>query len=395
MITCYNVIKTYDIFFGGIMKIAIICDVLGKANNGTSIAAMNLIRYMQNAGHDVRVVCCDKDKENMPGYYIVPVCDLGVVCNKILEKNGVSVAKRDEKVLREAIREVDVVQIETPFSLGLTAAKIAMEYNIPISASFHCQAENITSHIGLMNFHPVNHLIYKYFYQKLYRHCATVHYPTQFIRDVFETEVNQKTNGYVISNGVNREFFDPTEKNRSSGKFTVVCSGRYSKEKAQHIVIKAVGQSKYKDKIRLILAGEGPKKKRLMRLAKRLGVDAHFEFFNRRDLIRTLRSADLYVHTSVAEIEAISCTEAIVCGLVPVISDSKMSATKAFALDEKNLFTKNDVKDLTRAVEFWYEHPNLREAYRLQYKTKLSCFDQEDCMRRMEKMLETAAGSKL
>ena len=64
MIVCYNVIKTYDIFFGGIMKIAIICDVLGKANNGTSIAAMNLIRYMQNAGHDVRVVCCDKDKEN-------------------------------------------------------------------------------------------------------------------------------------------------------------------------------------------------------------------------------------------------------------------------------------------------------------------------------------------
>lgn len=379
---------------GGSMKIAIICDVLGKANNGTSIAAMNLIRYMQDAGHDVRVVCCDKDKENVPGYYIVPVCDLGAVCNKILENNGVSVAKNDEKILREAMRGVDVVQIETPFALGLAAAKIAMESDIPISASFHCQAENITSHIGLMNFHPVNHLIYKYFYQKLYRHCATVHYPTQFIRDVFEAEINQKTNGFVISNGVNREFFASAERTRQTEKFTIVCSGRYSKEKAQHIVIKAVGHSKYREQIRLILAGDGPKKKRLQRLASRLGIDAHFEFFNRKDLIRTLRSADLYVHTSVAEIEAISCTEAIVCGLVPVISDSKMSATKAFALDERNLFAKNDAKDLTRAIEYWYEHPNVREAYRLQYKTKISGFNQEDCMRRMEKMLETAAGSR-
>ena len=29
------------------MKIAIICDVLGKENNGTTVAAMNLIRSLK------------------------------------------------------------------------------------------------------------------------------------------------------------------------------------------------------------------------------------------------------------------------------------------------------------------------------------------------------------
>ena len=33
------------------MKITIVCDVLGEENNGTSVAAMNLIRYLTEKGH--------------------------------------------------------------------------------------------------------------------------------------------------------------------------------------------------------------------------------------------------------------------------------------------------------------------------------------------------------
>ena len=44
------------------MKITIVCDVLGKENNGTTIAAMNLIRYLREHGHEVRVLCCDQDR---------------------------------------------------------------------------------------------------------------------------------------------------------------------------------------------------------------------------------------------------------------------------------------------------------------------------------------------
>lgn len=44
------------------MKITIICDVLGKENNGTTIAAMNLIRHLREHGHEVRVLCCDQDR---------------------------------------------------------------------------------------------------------------------------------------------------------------------------------------------------------------------------------------------------------------------------------------------------------------------------------------------
>ena len=45
-----------------ILKIAVICDVLGEANNGTTIAALNLIRTLREKGHEVRVVCTDADR---------------------------------------------------------------------------------------------------------------------------------------------------------------------------------------------------------------------------------------------------------------------------------------------------------------------------------------------
>ena len=58
------------------MKIAIICDVLGEENNGTTIAAMNLIRFLKKQGHEVRIVCADQDKKNEPNVYVVPNVNL-------------------------------------------------------------------------------------------------------------------------------------------------------------------------------------------------------------------------------------------------------------------------------------------------------------------------------
>ena len=49
------------------MIICVVCDVLGEANNGTSIAAMNLINSLREKGHTVRVVCPDSEhKVNSP-----------------------------------------------------------------------------------------------------------------------------------------------------------------------------------------------------------------------------------------------------------------------------------------------------------------------------------------
>ena len=49
------------------MNLTIVCDVLGKENNGTTITAMNLIRSMSERGHHVKVVCADEGKRGVSG----------------------------------------------------------------------------------------------------------------------------------------------------------------------------------------------------------------------------------------------------------------------------------------------------------------------------------------
>lgn len=375
------------------MVACIVCDVLGEKNNGTTLAANNLIDYLRSQGHEVRVVCCDKDKSNRENYYVTPTLNLGKLCNKIVEMNGVTLAKADEDVIRHAIEGSDVVHLLIPFALSRMAIKIAKELNKPITASFHCQAENITAHVFLMNVGFANTLVYKNFYKHVYKYCDIIHYPTSFIRDTFEKETH-KTNSVVISNGVNAQFFKDVQPKKTSDKYTIICTGRYSKEKAQHLLIRAVAGSKYKDNIKLVFAGAGPYENKLKKLAEKLGVDAVFKFFSRDELLPVLHGADLYVHTATIEIEAIACLEAIVSGLVPVINDSPRSATKAFALDENNLFKLNSSDSLREKIEFWYEHPELIDEYKSRYKSIIGNFDQAECMRRMEQMLLSAIEKK-
>lgn len=42
------------------MRITIVCDVLGEENNGTTLAAMNLIRSLKAKGHTLTILCPDE-----------------------------------------------------------------------------------------------------------------------------------------------------------------------------------------------------------------------------------------------------------------------------------------------------------------------------------------------
>lgn len=377
------------------MKITVVCDVLGESSNGTVLAARNLITYLTEAGHAVRIVSPDQSDEGQNGYYVVPPLRLGFVADKILEMNGVQPAKADESVLREAIRDSDVVHLLLPFPVSWTAVRIAAEMVIPMTASFHCQSENVTAHLGMMRAKPVNKRIYKLFYDKVYQYCTLIHYPTEFIRNDFERTIGRTTPGRVISNGVNDLFFEmakmPREPRMPGGKFTIISVGRYSAEKSQKTLLRAVGTSRYKSGIRVILAGLGPKEQMLRRLAKKFGIDCCFGFYeDREELARLIRGADLYVHTAVAELEAISCLEAIVLGSAVLICNSVRSATRFFAADERCLYECADPADLRDKIEYFYLHPASVEHYRGLYADRASAYSQRDCMGRMEDMLKEA-----
>jgi 1,2-diacylglycerol 3-alpha-glucosyltransferase len=371
------------------MIVTIVADVFGTANNGTTIAALNLIRTLTQKGHSVRVLCPDKDKKSQKGFYVVPTLNFGPF-QPIVDHNGVVLAKPDKMTIVRALKDVDEVHIMMPFPLGRATVKVAKRLGIPVSAGFHVQAENVTAHFfNLINNKAINHLVYVEFYRHFYRYVDAIHYPTQFIRDEFERQTHHKTAGYVISNGVSSDFHSfPVERDPElKGKFVILCTGRFSKEKRQTILIKAMTYSRHKDEIQLVFAGEGPRLQQMQRCAKRYGVSPLFRFFDRSQLVKMINMSDLYVHTSQIEIEAISCLEALSCGVVPVINDSPKSATRYFALGKDNLFKLNSSKDLAERIDYWFEHPEERKKQSQDYLHYCDQFNFDRCMDRMEKMI--------
>ncbi len=374
------------------MKIAVVCDVLGKENNGTTIAAMNLIRHLRQKGHEVRVVCPDEEYRGQPGYYIVPKLNAGPL-NGYVQKNGVSIARPKRSVLEAALADADAVHVMTPFFVGVSAVRYAKEHGIPVTAGFHCQAENITNHFFLMDRKGVNDLTYRVMYRTTYRLVDAIHYPTQFIRDLFEREVGP-TNGYVISNGVNRRFVKAEVERPAelAGKFVILFTGRYGKEKSHRVLIDAAAKLPRRDEVQLVFAGAGPLRDKIAAYAaKRLPNPPIMKFFARDEMPRVINCADLYVHPAEIEIEAISCLEAISCGLVPVISDSPRSATRYFALGPRNLFACNDPVDLAARIHYWMEHPEEKAACSRDYVGYAQRFEQGACMDAMERMIAETA----
>lgn len=368
------------------MIITIVADVFGKENNGTAITARRLIDSLKERGHEVRVVSPFVTDEE--GFYTVPKRNF-YCFNNYVAKNGVELAKPDKKVLTAAIKGCDVVHVMMPFKLGRAALKIARKNKIPVTAGFHCQPENFSSHVHMKDVKAANDFLYKRFDRVLYKHVACIHSPSEFI------EKELRKHGYkapirVISNGVAPAYkkIESERPEELKDYFLILFTGRFAGEKRHDLLVKGVAESKYRDKIQIICAGSGPTKEHTEALAEKLGIRKPLiGFHDPEDLNKIINYCDLYVHPADVEIEAIAALEAITCGLVPVINNSERSATRYFARDERNLFDGTP-EDLAKKIDYWVEHPDEKATEAAEYIEYGKRFELGHCIDQMEKMFE-------
>ena len=375
------------------MKILIVIDQYDGANNGTTISARRFVANLKKRGHEVRVISTGKEEE---GKYSVDKIKLVPIVNKIVTSQGMEFAKADEEKLKEAIKWAEVVHFYMPFWLSIKGMKIAKEMNKPITAAFHVQPENITYSIGLGKKEKVNDTIYTLFKKVFFDEFNHIHCPSQFIANELKKH-GYKAKLHVISNGIEPDWvYKKSEKPEElKDKIVLTMVGRLSGEKRQDVLIEAVKQTKYADKIQLIFAGKGPKQKSYEKLGETLKNKPIFKFCKKEQLQEILAYTDLYIHTSDAEIEAISCIEAIATGLVPIIAKSDKSATSQFALDERSTFEAGNSKQLAEKIEYWLDNKKERDKMEKEYAKNAQKYSIEKSMEQIEEMFREEINERI
>lgn len=373
------------------MNIVILSDMFATVANGTSTAYKTLAKEMKKRGHNVTIIApCEKDfEENGIKYVSVPAKNFYVL-NGYVRKNGVILAHYDENIIEKNIKNADVVHLLLPFSMSRHILPLLWKLKIPYTSATHAQAENLTAHVGLQKWGFATKVVYNEFVKHFYKYVRFAHAPSSLMKNDLE-EHGAKTHFKVITNGVNENFCaDGTEKPPEyAKKFLIFSSGRFSREKRQDVIIKAVALSKHKNEIKLVLAGQGPLKSKYEKLIEKTGIDAEIDYFEFDIFTKLYKSCDLYVHASDIELEGISFLEAVTCGRPCVLSDSKRAAMRFYA-NKNSLFKAGNPKSLAQKIDYYFEHEKERLELGKWYLDHSDQFKLNDAMDQMEKMFEEA-----
>ncbi len=379
--------QTRSIYFtyGGIvLKIVLVIDQFDNSNNGTTITARRFAEQLRRRGHEVTVIAAGTPE---PNKVVVPKHRIPLF-QHLIESQGMYFAKPLDKAYYQAFKDADIVHFFMPFRFCRRGESLARQMHIPTVAAFHVQPQNITYTLFLGRTKCVNEWLYNWFYNIFYNRFNYIHCPSQFIADELEAH-NYGAHCCVISNGVDNVFTpskSPCKNNNETIRILMI--GRLSREKRQDLIIKAANLSKYRDKIQLIFAGKGPSLSHYQKLSTPLPHKPIFDFYSEKDLVRLIHCCDLYVHASDIEIEGISCMEAFSSGLVPIISNSPLSATRQFSLDPRCLFEAGSAQSLAEQIDYWIEHPKEKQKLSQKYAEYGDRMRVKQCVIKTEKLYQ-------
>ena len=370
------------------MKILLVIDDYISSNNGTTISCRRFAGELRRQGHEVKVLGTSLPDE--PDMFRLEEYHLPIV-DGLVRANDFHFSKVDMAVIRKAVAWADVVHCMMPFMLTYRTEQVVREMHKPATAAFHIQPENLLSAVRLGKWTLVNSALYAMWRKGIYDKFAFIHCPSEFMRQEM-LDHRYKGDIRAISNGISDAFClqEKRKTEKTEGKIVVTMVGRLAREKRQDLIIRAVRKSKYADRIQIVFAGKGPLEGFYKRLGRRLKNPPMFVYLNRHDLINLLAETDIYVHASDMESEAISCIEAFATGLVPVISDSRKSATKQFAIDDRSLFKAGSPKDLAQKIDYWLDHPEEKKRMEAAYARQGLDYTLEASVRKCVQMFEDA-----
>lgn len=379
------------------LNILFVINDLYTRGNGLAASARRTIALLRERGHRVRILSApprdgDDCGVGMPEYPLPPMSV--PVVGSLIASQGYAFARVRRAQVKRALQWADVVHLEEPFYLQAVVAQLARRAGVPALATYHIHPENLTASIYLDRARLLNRMILELWKRAIFNRCSLVQCPSQSVWDRLEP-LALRPPLLLLSNGVPLgEGVDGADARGDEGDSSVVrilAVGRFSREKDQATILRALRYSSHARSIELALAGRGPTERALRAQASALLSDGvitrpvRFAFMSAPELAREASRCDLYVHAARIEVEGLSALEVLRLGVVPVIARGPLTATSQFALSGDSMYEAGDARALARAIDRWVERGRqARVSEGARYRGLGKRYDIRACVDRLE-----------
>lgn len=335
-----------------------ISDVYFPRVNGVSTSIQSYRKALQQAGHEVTLICPAYEPHTAPEQEVLRVPARKVVFDE--EDRFMSAAHilNMESQLRD--RKFDLIHIQTPFVAHYVGVKLAQRLGLPLIETYHTFFEEYLYHY--IPFLPRRWL--RSAARRLSRsqcnQVDSVVVPSTAMESVLRNYgISAPTE--IIPTGIDMESFRGGDGLNFRRRYNIdgerpvlVHIGRIAHEKNIDFLLRVLVLVKQAiPKVLLIIAGEGPALAALKQQAKELGLDDNVLFvgyLSRADaLLDCYRSGDAFVFASRTETQGLVLLEAMALG-VPVVSTAVMGTRDILVQGQGAVIAEEDEADFAGKV---------------------------------------------
>ncbi len=341
------------------MRIALFSEAFSPQVNGVVRTQAELIRFLRGRGHQVLQAVpyyrANSRQEQVVEFKAIPF-PLYPEMPIILPHWKFH---RQEFAKIEAFKP-DLVHLMSPGVLAFFGQKWARSHGCPVVASYETDVIRYIHYYGFARFEPQ---LWRYL-RWLFNNCHHTYVPSQVTKDqLIKGGVRDVR---VFERGVDSVLFHPGKRSEElraalgvgPGAALVFYAGRISKEKNLEALLGAFVRLLAKHpNARLVLAGEGPHRRALMRSFRNAGV-TFTSWKKGEELAALFASADLFALPSTTETLSLVSLESMASG-APVLA-MNAGGVRDIVQNERTGLLANSAEDFERSLHRLVEDVPLR-----------------------------------
>ena len=356
------------------MRIGIFTDTYTPHINGVATSILMLENALRKLGHQVFIVTVNPDElsydfENSDRIIRIPGIPTGIYDYRL---SGIYPVKAVNKIKEW---NLDIIHSHTEFGIGTFARIMAKQLDIPLVHTYHTMYEDYVHYITKGLFDTPSKKIVEYI-TKFYcdKTAKELIVPTKKTYDLFKEKYKFDRNVHIIPTGIEIEQFykENSDKHNqqviklkykiSDDDFVIIFVGRIAKEKnIEFLIQNHVELVKLKKNAKLLIVGDGPDRKELMKMCDELKISDSVVFTGKvpwKEITDYYNIADVFTTASYTETQGLTVIEAMAASLPVVCLDDE--AFNSIVINDLNGYLFKDNKEYLDSMKKLINSKELR-----------------------------------